>query len=163
MSYARAAQKDLRMATACNGYLKVHVSKEKFVNIQQVIGGLVDELPEEGFTPRLINTYWARGAAILVARTSRTRIGWVVRYQRLRHGRLKMVDLEAPPTYTRVVAWFLGSMEDMEHYFQRLCRLNQGMNTDNWRVNEYKEKSNRVCLVLSIDSSTITALEWIRW
>jgi hypothetical protein len=65
---------------------------------------LVDELPEESFTPRLISTYWERETANLVVRTSRPGIGWVVRYQPIRHGRLKMVGLEAPPTYKRVVA-----------------------------------------------------------
>jgi len=37
----------------------------------------MDELPEEGFAPRLIDTYWAKGVAILAARTSRPGIGWV--------------------------------------------------------------------------------------
>jgi hypothetical protein len=127
-----------------------------------VIGRLVDELPEESFIPRLINTYWERGAAISVARTSRPGIGRVVRYQPIRHGRLKMVGLEAPPTYKRVVAWFLDPMEDTEHYFQQLCRLNQEPNTDHWRFYEYKEESNRVCLVLSIDSSNTMVLEGMR-
>lgn len=63
------------------------VSKKNFVYTQWVTGGLVNELPEEGFAPRLINIYWAKGAAILVARTSRPRIGCVVRYQLLKHGR----------------------------------------------------------------------------
>jgi len=87
MSYARAAQDGLGMAIACGGYLTAQVSKKDFGNTQWVIGGLVDELPEEGFAPRLIDTYWAKGAAILVARTSRPSIGWVVRYQPLKHGR----------------------------------------------------------------------------
>jgi hypothetical protein len=69
------------MVIVCGGYLTAHVSKENFINTQWVIGGLVDGLPEEGFAPRLIDTYWAKGVAILVARTSRPGIGWVVRYQ----------------------------------------------------------------------------------
>jgi len=32
--------------------------------------------------------------------------------------RLKMVGLDALPTYKRVVAWFPGPVEDMERYFQ---------------------------------------------
>lgn len=75
------------MAIICGGYFTAQVSKENFVNTQWVIGGLVDELPEEGFAPRLINTYWVKGAAILVARISRPGIGRVVRYQPLKHGR----------------------------------------------------------------------------
>jgi hypothetical protein len=53
------------MAIVCNSYLEAWVSKENFVNIQLAIGGLVDGLPEEGFTPRLINTYCAKGTAIV--------------------------------------------------------------------------------------------------
>jgi len=34
------------MAIVCVGYLEAQVSKENFVNIQQAIGGLVDELLE---------------------------------------------------------------------------------------------------------------------
>jgi hypothetical protein len=32
--------------------------------------------------------------------------------------RLKLVGLEALPTYKRVVAWFLGTAEDMKRYIQ---------------------------------------------
>jgi hypothetical protein len=32
--------------------------------------------------------------------------------------RLKMVGLDALPTYKRVMAWFLVPVEDMEHYVQ---------------------------------------------
>jgi hypothetical protein len=51
MGYARAAQKGLGMAIVCGGYLMAQVSKENFINTQWVIGGLVDELPEEGLSP----------------------------------------------------------------------------------------------------------------
>jgi hypothetical protein len=54
-------------------YPEIKVSKEDFVGIQRAIGGLVDELPEEGFTPRLIDTYWTRGAAIIVCQDGETR------------------------------------------------------------------------------------------
>jgi hypothetical protein len=33
----------------------------------------VDELPEEGFTPKLINMYWAKGAAVVVCLDEETR------------------------------------------------------------------------------------------
>jgi hypothetical protein len=69
-----------------------------------------------------------------------------------------MVGLDALPTYKRVVAWFLGPVEDMERYFQRLHRLNQGLDTSCWRVYEHKEESNGVCLLLRIDTS-VKALE----
>jgi hypothetical protein len=32
--------------------------------------------------------------------------------------RLKMVGMDALPTYKRVVAWFLGPVEDTKYYFQ---------------------------------------------
>lgn len=52
MSYARAAQEGMQMVIVCDGYLKAQLSNESFINIQRVIGELVDELPEEGFTPQ---------------------------------------------------------------------------------------------------------------
>jgi hypothetical protein len=54
------------MAIICECYPDVQVSKENFVDIKQAIGGFVDELPEERYTPRLIHTYWAKGAANVV-------------------------------------------------------------------------------------------------
>ena len=44
---------DIRIATVCNRYQDIHVSMENFVDIQQVIGGLVDEIPADRFTSRL--------------------------------------------------------------------------------------------------------------
>ena len=104
---ARAAQEGLHMAIVCVGYLEAQVSKENFVNIQQVIGGLVDELPKKGFTSRLIDTYRQKELPLWYARTRRPGTGWIVRYQLFRHGRtlrLKMVSLEALPTNKGVVA-----------------------------------------------------------
>jgi len=51
------------------------------MKIQRAIGGLVDELPEEGFISRLIDTYWAKGAAIMVCQGQKTRIWLVARNQ----------------------------------------------------------------------------------
>jgi len=45
----------------------------KFVDIQQEIGGLMNGLPQEGFTPMLIDNYWARGVAIVVHQDEETR------------------------------------------------------------------------------------------
>jgi hypothetical protein len=39
------------MAIVCEGYPEDQVSKNNFNNIQRAISGLVEELPEEGFTP----------------------------------------------------------------------------------------------------------------
>jgi hypothetical protein len=41
------------------------ISRDDFTDIQKDIGRLVDELPE-GFTPRLVDSYWSKGAAIMV-------------------------------------------------------------------------------------------------
>jgi hypothetical protein len=46
--------------------------------------------------------------------------------------RLKVVGTDAIPTYKRVVAWFLGPVEDTEGLFLRLRRLNRGLDTKNW-------------------------------
>ena len=72
---------------------------------------------------------------------------------------LKIVGLDALPTYKRVVAWFLGPAEGAGRYLLRLCRLNQGLDTRHWRVYERKEEPNGVRLVLSIVAASITMLE----
>jgi len=69
-----------------------------------------------------------------------------------------MVGLDALPTYKRVVAWFPGPLEDTERYLQWLRRLNRGLDKD-----KRKEEPNGVCLVLSIDSTSITVLERLVW
>jgi len=73
--------------------------------------------------------------------------------------RIKMVGLDALPTYKRVVAWFLGPVEDMERYFLWLHRLNWGLDTRHWRVYERKEEPNGVRLLLSIDTASVATLE----
>ena len=45
-----------------------------------------------------------------------------------------MVGLDALSAYKRVVAWFMGPVRDRERYFQRLLRLNQCLDTRQWRV-----------------------------
>jgi hypothetical protein len=51
-----------------------------------------------------------------------------------------------------VVGWFPGPVEDTERLFERLRRLNRGLETKQWRVYERKEEPRGVRLVLSIDS-----------
>ena len=72
---------------------------------------------------------------------------------------LKVVGLHALPTLKRVVAWFPGPVEDTEWFFLRLCRLNWGLDTGQWRVYECKEEPN----VLSINAASVTVLEGLRW
>ena len=77
--------------------------------------------------------------------------------------RLKVVGLNALPTFKRVAAWFPGPVEDTEHCFSRLRRLNRGLDTRQWRVYECREEPNGVQLVLSIDADLVTMLEGLRW
>ena len=76
--------------------------------------------------------------------------------------RLKMVGLDALPTYRRVVAWFPGPVEDMKRYIHRLLRLNQGLDTRQWRAYERREEPNGFRLVLSIDTASVTH-HWRGW
>jgi len=102
------------------------------MDIQRAIGWLVDELPEEGFTPRLADSYWAKGAAIMVCHDELTKNWLADRVPTLLKGegsRLKLVGLDTLPTYKRVVAWFPGPAEDAEQYLLWLHRLNQGLDT----------------------------------
>ena len=73
LSYARAAWEGLRVATVCEDYPRGQVSREQFVSIQRATGQLVDEFPEEGFITRLVDSYWSKGAAIMVCHEESTR------------------------------------------------------------------------------------------
>jgi hypothetical protein len=75
--------------------------------------------------------------------------------------RLKIMGMDALPTYKRVVAWFPGPVEDAEQCLTRLRMLKRGPDTGHWRVYERKEEANGVRLVLSIDVAPITALEGV--
>jgi hypothetical protein len=70
-----------------------------------------------------------------------------------------MVGMDTLPTFKRVTAWFPGPLEDTEMLFRCLRRLNQGLETGQWQIYERKEESHRVRLVLSIDQTSIAALE----
>jgi hypothetical protein len=50
-SYTRDGWEGIWTAIVCDRYLEIQVSKENFVGIQQVIGGIVDELLEGGSSP----------------------------------------------------------------------------------------------------------------
>jgi hypothetical protein len=125
----------------------------------------VDELPKEGFTPRLVESYWAKGAAIKVHHEELTKNSLAARVPTLvawEGSRLKIVGLDALSTYKRVVAWFPGPT-DTERYLLWLWRLNQGLDTGYWRLYECKEESNEVRLVLSIDTASIAVPKGLRW
>jgi len=140
-------------------------SPKKTTDIQRAMGRLVDELPEEGFTPKLVDSYWAKGAAIVVCHDESTKDWLAARVLALvawEGSRLKLVGLVALPTYKRVVAWFPGPAEDAEQYLW-LRRLNQGLDTGRGRVYERREGSNGVRLVLIIDTASVSVLERLRW
>jgi len=154
------------VAVVCENYPEGQNSKENFTDIQRAIGRLVEELPEEGFTPRLVDSYLVKGAAIMVCHDELTKDWLAARVPTLvawEGSRLKLVDLDALPTYKRVVAWFPGPAEDAERYLLHLCRLNQGLDTRHWRVYERRDEFNGVRLVLSIDAAFVSVLERLRW
>ena len=72
-SYARVAREELGVTIVCEEYPKTQATRENFVDIHLAIGRLVDELPEEGFTPGLVDSYWSKGAAILVCHDNLTK------------------------------------------------------------------------------------------
>jgi len=121
---------------------------------------------ERGSPPRLVDSYWAKGAAIMVCQYEETRDWLAAKVSTLvawEGSRLKMVGLDALPTYKRVMTWFPGPAEDLEHYFQWLRRLNQGLDTKHWRVYMHREQPNGVSLVFSIDITFAAALEGMGW
>jgi hypothetical protein len=94
----------------------------------------VEELPEEGFTPRLADLYWSKGAAIMVCHDVMTKDWLAAKVPNLvawKGSRLKVVGLDVLPTFKRVVAWFPGPVEDTERYFLWLHRLNRGWTPGN--------------------------------
>ena len=67
----------------------------------------MDELPEKGFTLRLVDTYRAKGAAIMVCYDETTKDWLADRVPTLltvQGSRLKIVSPDPLPTYRRVVA-----------------------------------------------------------
>ena len=76
---------------------------------------------------------------------------------------LKLVGLNALPTYRWVVAWFPGPAEDAERYVLWPRRLNQGLDTGHWRMYERREESNGVRLLLSNDAASVKVLEGLKW
>ena len=97
------------MAAVCENCPESQISRENFTDIQRAIGRLVDELPEEGFTPRLVDSYWAKEVAIMVCHDESTKDWLAARVPTLvawEGSRLKLVGLDALPTYKRVGACF---------------------------------------------------------
>jgi hypothetical protein len=147
-------------------YPRSSISRENFWDIQRAIGRLVDELPEEGLTPRLVDSYWTKGAVIMICQDDATRDWLTSKFPTLEAwtgSRLKVVGLDALPTFKKVAAWFSGPVEDTERYFARLRRLNRGLDTGQWKVYQRSEDPNGVSPVLSIDSASVNILEGLKW
>jgi len=70
---ATVAREVLRVAVVCNNYPQIQVSKQKCSDIQRVIVRLVDELHEERLTPRLVVSYWDKGAAVMICHYESTK------------------------------------------------------------------------------------------
>jgi len=100
--------------------LEAQVSKDDFTNIQRAFGRLMDELPEEGFTPRLVDMFWTKGAAV-VFQDEETRDWLASHIPTLRaweDSSLRLVGLDALPAYKRVAAWLPAPVEDTLLYLQ---------------------------------------------
>ena len=120
------------MAAVHKNYPESQISKENFVDFQWAIIRLVHELPEEWCTPRQVDTYWVKGATITVCHNEMTKDWLAARVPTLaawEGSRLKIVGLDALPTYKRMVAWFPGPVEDTERYLLWLRRMYQGLDT----------------------------------
>jgi len=116
------------VVVVCEGYTRDLISRDNFIDIQRVIGRLVDGLPEEGFTPRLVDSYWSKGAAAMVCQDEPTRDWLADKISTMtawEGSRLKVVSMDALPTCKRVAAWFPGPVEDTERLLSRLHRLNR--------------------------------------
>jgi hypothetical protein len=136
------------------------------VAIRKAVGRLVDELPEERFTPGLVDSYWAKGAAIMVCQDHETSDWLAVSVPNMtawEGSKLKVVGLEALTTFKRVAAWIPGPVVDTDTFLRRLCRLNRGLETADWRVYERREESNGLRLVLSIDQDSVATPERLQW
>ena len=71
--YSGVSREGLRVANVCEDYPKTQVIRENLVDIQRAIGRLEDELAEEGFILGLVDSYWSRGAVILVCQDEVTK------------------------------------------------------------------------------------------
>jgi len=81
LSSTRAVREGLQMVIICDTYPETQVYKEKFVSIQRVIGGLEEQLPEEGSPPSSLIFIVLKGLPLWYAKTRRPGTGWVVKYQ----------------------------------------------------------------------------------
>ena len=70
------------MAIVCEGYLRVQVSRENFIDIQRVIRGLVVVFLKRDSPPGSLIPTGPKGLPLWFAKTMKPRTGWLERYQR---------------------------------------------------------------------------------
>ena len=153
------------MVVVCEGYTRDLISRDNFIDIQRVIGRLVDGLPEEGFTPRLVDSYWSKGAAAMVCQDEPTRDWLADKISTMtawEGSRLKVVSMDALPTFK---SGGLVSGPRGGHGAASFAapQAEPGLDNRNWRVHERKEEAKGVHLVHSIDTSSVAELEGLRW
>ena len=158
LNYARAAREGIRMAIVGEGYPGIQISRQNIVDIQRAICRLVDELPEEWFIPRFVDSCWAKGAAIMACQDEET--GWLLGYPPWWPGRARSSRWWAWILFPPIKEWWSG--------FRALWKISNGslgcqdLGHQTWRVYERKEEPKEVRLVLSIDTS-VDALEEMGW
>jgi hypothetical protein len=114
----------------------------------------------------LVDSYWDKGAAIMVCQDQETcdwQTGSVPNIRAWEGSRLKVVSMETLTIFKRFAAWITGPVEDTNTALQRLCRVNRCLETAQWRVYERREKPNGVRRVLRIDQDSVAALERVLW
>jgi hypothetical protein len=84
------------------------VSKENFVGIQRVIGGIVDELLQGGSPPGSSILTGLKGLPLWYARMRRPGIGWIVKYQPWQLGRALDSKWWAWTLPLPIKEWWLG-------------------------------------------------------
>ena len=126
----------------CEDYPKSQVSREDFVRHPASYWLVVDELPEEGFIPRLADSYWSKRAAIMVCQDEMTKdllAAKVSTLLPLEGSRLKVVGFDALPTFKRT-----GNV-----VFVTVPKVEPGLDTGQWSVYERRDEPNgvRLCSV----------------
>jgi hypothetical protein len=133
------------------------------LGLRAAIDGLVDGLPEEvESVPRFVDCYLTKGAAVMVCEdeSSKDWLAAQIPDLVLREGgsRLKIVGMDALPTYKRMLAWFSGPPVENDVLLRRLRRQNDGIDTRQWRVYERRAEPRGVRLVLSMDSPSVATI-----
>jgi hypothetical protein len=123
------------MAIACESYPVTKISKDNFAVIQNVVCRFVDGLPV--FTHSLVETYWAKVAAIVVCQNYEARewLVWLVPSMTAWEGlKFHVVGLDSLLTYKRILAWFPDPVKNMETLLRCRGRLKWCLGPAHWRT-----------------------------